>query len=69
MYTETIKNTLIKVEKLTADIQLFFNGYDTGLIPSHIYPANRNVIVVDRVSECNPRVVPKEELQKRFNCI
>ena len=38
MYTRQSKVTVVKIRSLIADIQLLFQGFDTGLLPSHIYP-------------------------------
>ena len=75
LYTNVSKVTIINVKQLIADVQLFFNGVDTGLLPSHIYPPTRlktkkgyeEVLAQKHSVEMIPFEL--KELQERFYCI
>lgn len=75
LYTTVSKVTVITVKQLIADVQLFFKGVDTGLLPSHIYPPKRYIpkkgyeeLLASKQGLEMPRF-GLEELQDRFMCI
>ena len=75
LYTNVSNVTIINVKQLIADVQLFFKGVDTGLLPSHIYPPTRwntkkgyeEVLAQEQGVEMIPFEI--KELQERFYCI
>ena len=76
LYTQASAITVLWVKILIADIQLFFKGFDAGLLPSYIYKSTRSPAKFSAEEQNAQRLgcfllpeLTTEEIQKRYDCI